>query len=111
MPLTVYQTYIPYVSRAEGTYNIPNTWQSNFNVITNTAAMTLTLTNTITFSGNAEIIIRNYFTSTDDITIAASGFTIDVSGDLGLLIPPGGIGELKRLGGSSVWSFYGFINS
>lgn len=109
MSITQFTTSIPVVFRAEGNQTIPSAWQSRFNFIENTGAMNLTVSNTTRFTGNAEIIIRNSSTSVGDITIVDDNVTIDVSGDLGLTIPPGGIGELKRLGGSTVFSFYGFI--
>lgn len=82
-----------------------------FQVFETTAARILTLRSTVPWIGNSEIIIRNYFGSLADIEIQGSGITFDVSGDLGLFIPPGGIGELKRLGSSNTWSFFGYISS
>lgn len=104
--------FIPVVIRDEGSQNLTGAFVGKYNVFENTAAMTLTLLTSTTSAGNAEIIIRNYFDSSDNITIdGGAGITFDVSGDLGLVIPPGGIGELKRLGGLNVWSFYGFIEA
>ena len=105
--------FIPTVIRAEGSQNLTGAFVGKYNVFENTAAMDLTLLGTTTSAGNAEIIIRNFYTSTDAITIVqgAGIADIDVSGDLGLVIPPGGIGELKRLGSLNIWSFYGFIEA
>jgi len=111
MSITNFQTFIPSLYHDEGDQAILFNWQGKFNWFENTAPMSVTLSNTINFSGNSEIIIRNLNTSTDNITVVFSGFTPDVSADLGLIIPPGGIGELKRIGASTVWSFYGYISA
>lgn len=82
-----------------------------FQVFTVTEARILTLKSTVAWINSSEIIIRNYFGSLADIEIQQSGITFDVSSELGLFIPPGGIGELKRLGSSTTWSFFGYISS
>ena len=107
------QTIIPVVIREEGDQNFTFDWLNKFNLIETTAPMNLTLNANVTSIQNAEIIIRNYYNSTDNITIVQGNEidAIDVSGDLGLVIPPGGIGELKRIGGANAWSFYGYIEA
>lgn len=100
---------IPVTVRSEGNATFDSSFVSVYNRYANTAPMTLTLDSSINFPDNAEIIIRNAASSSDDITLAANGFTIDVSADLGLLIPPGGIAELKRVNGTTTWDLYGFI--
>lgn len=114
MPLTYPRNnIIPVVIRPEGDQEFTYDWLGKFNLIETTAPMDLTLNANLTTQQNAEIIIRNYYNSTDNITIV-QGLditAIDVSGDLGLVIPPGGIGELKRIGGANAWSFYGYIEA
>lgn len=102
--------FIPVSNKVEGSRNFNSADIGFYNRIETTAPMTLTLDSNVSFPQFCEIIIRNPATSTDNITIAASGFTIDVSGDLGLVIPPGGIGELKRVD-NSIWDFYGYIST
>lgn len=111
MSLTYPFVPIPVVSRTGATGNITSTWVNVYNRVTTSGAVNLTLLSTTTNVANAEIIIRNPSTSTDAITIIASGVTINVSSDLGLVIPPGGIGELKRVGNSTTWDFYGYIEA
>lgn len=111
MSLTYPFVPIPVVSRTGATGNLSSTWVNVYNRVTTSSAINLSLLSDTTNISNAEIIIRNPSTSTDAITIIASGVTIDVSGDLGLIIPPGGIGELKRVGSSTTWDFYGYIEA
>ena len=71
----------------------------------------LTLSENVT-STDAEIDFRNSADSTEVITIASvPNVTINVNSDLGLVIPIGGIGELKRRGSSNTWDFYGYIEA
>lgn len=109
MSITQFTSSIKTVVRSEGNATIPSTWQGRFNWIENTAAMVLTLSTATNLFGDFEIIIRNSYLSTDIITLAMDGYTADVSSDLGLSIPPGGIVELKRIGSSTTVSVYGYI--
>jgi hypothetical protein len=113
MPLTYPYVPITFVLRPTGAQAITNDWVGKFNMIEATTATSLTLSAATTLTANAEIIIRNYYGSSQPITIVAgSGILgIDVSPDLGLVIPIGGIGELKRYGSSNVWAFYGYIEA
>lgn len=111
MPLTYPTVMIPVVSRTGATGTIPASWVGVYNRVTAASNINLTLSASTTSIPSAEIIIRNPATSTGRISILASGVTIDVSGDLGLVIPAGGIGELKRVGNSTTWDFYGYIES
>ena len=110
MPLSIFRNTTLTVTRPDESVTIPNAWQNVFNQITTTDARTLTLNSSVSFTSNSEIIVRNSSASSDAITIALAGdFTADVSADLGLIIPVGGIGQLKRIGASNVWNFYGYI--
>ncbi len=75
-----------------------------------TGSVTFDLNANFTNSKDAEIIIRNNNDSAGAVeVVAGDGVTIDVSGVLGLYVPNGGIGQLKRVGYSNHWMFYGFI--
>lgn len=113
MPLTYPHGFVTTVVRSTGSQTMGNDWVGKYNLIEATTTTVLTLTAATTLMANAEIIIRNYYASTQPISIlAGSGIVaIDVSPDLGLVIPIGGIGELKRLGSSNIWSFYGYIEA
>lgn len=111
MPITTYGNSIPVAFRNSVSQTIPSGWMGRFNFLEPQSAINLTLSSLTAFSRDAEIIIRNAATSLAPITIVDSGTIIDVSGDLGLVIPAGGIGELKRIGASNIWSFYGYIES
>jgi hypothetical protein len=113
MPLTYPYVPVTTVVRSTGSQTMVNDWVGKYNLIEATTTTVLTLTAATTFTANAEIIIRNYYASTQPVSIlAGSGIVaIDVSPDLGLVIPIGGIGELKRLGSSNIWSFYGYIEA
>lgn len=110
MALTAFRNNLKTVVRTEGNQTIQTSWQNVYNFIENTAPMNISLESTINFSGDSSVIVRNSSSSTDNVSLVGDGtITIDVSNNLGLEIPPGGIGELKRLGASNVWSFYGYI--
>jgi hypothetical protein len=101
--------YIPVVERDEGSGVMSLDWAGVFNYIKNTAPMDLTLSSAVGFSSYAEIVIRNAADSTDSIQLLFSGYVDDVSGDLGVLVPPGGIAELKLLGFGGKVSLYGYL--
>lgn len=112
MPLNVFRALISTVERDESSASIASAWQGVYNRIENTSAMSLELDTDTGFAANAEVIIRNSDASTDTITITTGGTTnINVSPDLGLVIPVGGIGQLKRIGATDEWDFYGYIEA
>jgi hypothetical protein len=112
MPLTLFRTITQIIERDESSTAILSTWQNLYNRIENTAAVSLELNSDVAFSKNAEIIIRNSADSLDAITITEGGnASINVSPDLGLVIPIGGIGQLKRIGNTDAWDFYGYIEA
>jgi hypothetical protein len=103
---------IPVVSRTGATGDISASWVGVYNRVTCAAPVTMTLTTATTTLPNAEIIIRNPESGTAELIVApGAGITIDVSSDLGLVVPPGGIGELKRVGLTDTWDFYGYIEA
>lgn len=116
MPLFLFRQSFPVIetqASVEGSRDLIESDCQKFNYFANTGAMDLTLTSATTATANAEIIIRNTVYSTDPVNIVAgAGITdIDVSGDLGLVIPAGGVGQLKRYGSSNTWAFYGYIEA
>ena len=112
MPISIFRTIIQVVERDESLTSISAAWQNVYNRIENTAAVSLELNSSVNFSNNAEIIIRNSADSLDTITITEGGsVSINVSADLGLVIPIGGIGQLKRIGNTNTWDFYGYIEA
>lgn len=108
MPFSVSNPFVRAVIGAEGSRDFTAKDVYKYTWIENTAAMTLTLTNNAQYSVDSEIIVRNSPDSAEPIVIAATGITINVSGDLGLNIPAGGIAELKKLPNGE-WDLYGFI--
>lgn len=85
---------------------------SRFNLISCTEeTRVLTLSSSFVFHANCSIVIRNDSASIYPVNIEFDGFIADVSPELGLAIPPGGIVELKKLGTSNVWSVYGYIQT
>jgi hypothetical protein len=112
MPLTTPQN--PVISRIlnlDGSLNLTPDYFGLFNIVNVSSGLFLSLSQASTAQPNAECIIRNPSSSAGNITIIEVGVSIDVSGDLGFVIQPGGIGELKRRGTSSVWDFYGYITA
>ena len=109
MPLTTFNNLIQTVTRDDSASNINPTWAGLFNQLTVTEDKTLNFDG-VGFNTNDEVIIRNSSASTGAITVNPAGSaSIDVSSDLGLVVPVGGIGQLKRIGASDTWAFYGFI--
>lgn len=91
--------------------DITAAWVGKYGYCTLTADRTFTLDLNDISTANFEIDIRVSADSTGAAIIAIQNGTIDVNDTLGLVIPPGGVGELKRRGSSSVVDFYGFIEA
>lgn len=108
----IMQQFIQSVNRVGATGSFDATWIGKFNRVACAVPVSMTLSSQLVTLPDAEIIIRNpAATSVESLTLVAGGVTLNVSGDLGLVIPPGGVGELKRDGATNVWDFYGYIEA
>lgn len=97
--------------RTDSNQDIVNSFHDKFNVFTVAMDRELTLDLSLISETNFECDIRNSATSGGVLTIIDSAGLIDVSDDLGLVIPAGGVGELKRREGTDIFDFYGFIEA
>ena len=112
MPLTRFSFLRPTVQGSDADQNITSNFSNKYYYYDITADRTFTLTTANISQRDFETDIRNSADSTNSIIIAEGASTsINVNGDLGLVIPPGGIGELKRRGNSTVFDFYGYIEA
>jgi hypothetical protein len=109
MPLYTSQLPLPLISRNATSGTLNDTWAGVYNRVITSGNIVLNLTPSSSYIANAEIIIRVPSASGGTVTINPIGVSIDVNGSLGLTIPQGGIGELKRVGLSNNWDFYGYI--
>lgn len=109
MPLTTFSTVRPTFEGPDSDITIDGYFVGKYCYVELSANVDWTLAASLITTPNAEIDIRNDPDSIGAITIDVIDGTIKVSGDLGLVIPAGGIGELKRRGSSNVWDFYGYI--
>lgn len=88
---------------------IPQLWVGTYRWVSATADRTYTVSPALA-GMYITIDIRNDPDATGNIVLVpGAGVDLRVSGDLGLIIPPGGVGELKRRGNSLVYDFYGYI--
>ena len=113
MPLSIFSTVRPTFQGPDSAITINQVFVGKYCYVELTGDVTWTLANSLITTPNAEIDIRNDADSLGIISIEAfvepNGAVINVSGDLGLDIPAGGIGELKRRGSSNVYDFYGYV--
>lgn len=113
MPLQPFEAQggvIPVVVRSAADFNLTPDFVGIYNRYEGASPGSVWLDASLgAYPDDAEIIIRN--ASAANITIGFVTFTPFVSSALGLLVPIGGIAEIKRVNGTLVWDVYGYISS
>lgn len=111
MPLSIFRNYRKTFEITDADQTLSNSWCGRYGYCELSVDRDFTLDLSMINIADFEIDIRNSADSLGAITILISGGTLDVSGDLGVVIPAGGIAELKRRGNSTVVDLYGYIEA